>query len=84
MDSPNPEAEKIETAARRLILFVEQEFSLTPTLQVSDLADLDESVLISSLSRQKKQGQFSLVRPQEKKATKLTAYTTSIICISFY
>ncbi|MEC8332927.1 MAG: hypothetical protein VXZ83_02255 [Verrucomicrobiota bacterium] len=71
MDGPNPEAEKIETVARRLILFVEQEFSLTPALQVSDLADLDEAVLISSLSRQKKQGQFSLVRPQEKRRQSL-------------
>ena len=71
MDSANPEAEKIANMARRLILFVEQEFSLTPKMQAVDLADTDDAALVASLSRQKNQGQLNLVRPQEKRRQSL-------------
>ncbi len=71
LDSSSPDEEKIETGARRLVLFVEQEFSLTPMLEASDLAEPDDAALITSLSQQKKQGQLSLVRPQEKRRQSL-------------
>ncbi len=67
MDSPNPDQEKIDHGARRLILFVEQEFSLTPKMRIADLADLDDGALVASLSRQKKQLMLNLIRPQEKR-----------------
>ena len=71
MDSANPDDEKIANMARRLILFVEQEFSLTPKIQAVDLADTDDAALVASLSRQKNQGQLNLVRPQEKRRQNL-------------
>ena len=71
MDSANPEAEKIANMARRLVLFVEQEFSLTPIMRAVDLADTDDAALVASLSRQKNQGQLNLVRPQEKRRQSL-------------
>ena len=71
MDSVNPDDEKIAIMARRLILFVEQEFSLTPIMQAVDLADTDDAALVASLSRQKNQGQLNLVRPQEKRRQSL-------------
>ena len=67
MDSANPDQEKIANMARRLILFVEQEFSLTPKMQAVDLVDTDDAALVASLRLQKKQGQLNLVRPQEKR-----------------
>lgn len=71
MDSANPDEEKIANIARRLILFVEQEFSLNPKMQALDLVEPDDAALIASLSRQKKQGQLNLQRPQEKRQQSL-------------
>jgi hypothetical protein len=71
MDSANPEEEKISNTARRLILFVEQEFSLTPKMQAVDSADTDDAALVASLGLQKSQGQLNLVRPQEKRRQSL-------------
>ena len=71
IDAANPELEKIEHVARRLILFVEQEFSLTPTMPTADLSDPDDAALMASLSRQKKLRPLSLVRHQEKRRQSL-------------
>lgn len=71
LDSTNSEEEKTANIARRLILFVEQEFSLTPKMQAVDFADTDDAALVASLSRQKNQGQLNLVRPQEKRRQSL-------------
>jgi hypothetical protein len=71
MDSANPDQEMIANMARRLILFVEQEFSLTPKMQAVDLVDTDDAALVASLALQKKQGQLNLVRPQEKRRQNL-------------
>ncbi len=71
MDSANPDEEKIANMARRLILFVEQEFSLTPKMQAVDLADTDDAALVTSLYLQKKQEQLNLVPTQEKRRQNL-------------
>ena len=71
IDAANPDLEKIEHVARRLILFVEQEFSLTPTMPTADLSDPDDAALMASLSRQKKLRPLSLVRHQEKRRQSL-------------
>ena len=65
MDIANPDLEEIKNGARRLILFVEQEFSQTPTIEVEDLADPDEANLVISLHKQKKLSKLNLVQPQE-------------------
>ena len=71
MDTADPDVEEMEAGARRLVLFVEQEFSLTPKMQAAALADPDDAALVASLSRQKKQGLLNLVRPQEKRRQSL-------------
>ena len=71
IDAANPDLEKIEHVARRLILFVEQEFSLTPTMPTADLSDPDDAALMASLSRQKRLRSLSLVRHQEKRRQSL-------------
>lgn len=73
LDHSEPGPEELEAGLRRLVLFVEQEFALTPELPAepqaarNDVALGGDVALVGALCRQKADPQLSLVLPAEKR-----------------
>lgn len=71
IDSATPDPANLEAGARRLILFVEQEFSLTPQLQIDTEPESDDAVILTALNKRKVIPQQNLVLPAEKRRQNL-------------
>lgn len=67
LDHSEPGPEELEAGVRRLVLFVEQEFALTPELPSEPQAADNDAALVGALCRQKADPQLSLVLPAEKR-----------------
>lgn len=67
LDNSEPGPEELEAGVRRLVLFVEQEFSLTPELRSEPPVADNDAALVGALGRQKTSPQLSLVLPAEKR-----------------
>lgn len=71
LDHAEPSPEELEAGVRRLVLFVEQEFALTPELLPEPPAAANDAAFVGALCRQKADPKLSLVVPAEKRRQSL-------------
>ncbi|MGB0409853.1 MAG: hypothetical protein ACPGIC_07655 [Opitutales bacterium] len=67
LDSSQPTAEQLDASARRLLLFLEQEFSVAPRLaEHGGSADSDDARVVARMSRQKVNPSLRLISDAER------------------